>query len=431
MVVSRDIPGMNKTVDIQQEGKATGAVKLSIIFRYLVRSEEDPDVRNPLGTLEAPENWEGLSLATKVRTIHDLCEWQLTNPDRFRTLVRNEEESEDWRVYPIGWDAKENAYWLFDDNRLWIQYPPPPPPPKKKAPAKKGSKRARAEAAAAAKEKKQAQANGSAKKGTGKRTASTTVAPPAKRSRTSVGSTPQITPRKGVRSSRRLRGDDEGGADSSEWEAVPSDLVVYGNGVKAEDDDDNDSELSEPPPVEDETLGDVTMKSEAADESMALDDDGTRDEAQGTAETKVDPDEETWLEYEVIAITKAEWEEIGTRFAKSKDADEKALHKLLKEDIVPRVLQDIEAAEKAAALEAALAARKRSSRIAMKESEREEREREAEARAKMEERMKRIRDEEKEKKRREDEARAEERKREDRLREREERLRARELEAES
>ena len=47
------------------------------------------------------------------------------------------------RVDPAGWDRENNTYWLFDDNRLWIQRVPPRPkkkrrpPPKKAAPAKR------------------------------------------------------------------------------------------------------------------------------------------------------------------------------------------------------------------------------------------------------------------------------------------------------
>ena len=115
------------------------------------------------------------------------------------------------------------------------------------------------------------------------------------------------------------------------------------------------------------------MRTEA-DESI---DESKMDLDQPTTQPEAGQDDgESWLEFETIAITRAEWEALGTQFAKSKHPDEKALHKILSTDIVPRVLEDIAEAEKAAALEAALAARKRSSRIAMKESEREERERE-------------------------------------------------------
>ncbi|PWN19741.1 hypothetical protein BCV69DRAFT_300049 [Microstroma glucosiphilum] len=403
--------------------------------QYAYRLAED-GLPNPLGSPEDLKQWEDFSLASKVRSLYDICEWQMADPERFRKLVRNEEDAENWRIYPIGWDAQENTYWLFDDNRLWVQHPPPPPPPKaKKArPAKKGSKRAKAEAAAAKKKAKAEQEKAKREKAaaarkTGKRVASASGPlagdTPNKRTRLGRASLSASSPNASAaysppRSSRRLRGQDSDG-----WEPIPADLLAE---VNAADDskvdpagDDDESELSEPPDEVEE--GDLTMRTEA-DESV---DESKMDIDQPSSLPKSgEDDEETWLEFETIAITRAEWEVLGARFAKSKHPDEKALHKILSTDIVPRVLEDIAEAEKAAALEAALAARKRSSRIAMKESEREEREREAEAKAKMEERMRLIRQEEAEKRAKEDEALEEEKKREERAREKEERLRGRE-----
>lgn len=131
-----------------------------------------------------------------------------------------------------------------------------------------------------------------------------------------------------------------------------------------------------------------------------------------------------------IAVSKAEWEAIATKFAKSKHPDEKAFHELLSETVIPKVMGDFAELEKQRAHEAAMASRKRSSRIALKESEREERERDRAARLAMEERMASLRREELEKANREEEERRTIKHREDRLREREERILAREREAE-
>lgn len=403
--------------------------------QYAYRLAEE-GLPNPLGSVEDPKQWEDFPLAAKVRSLYDMCEWQMADPERFRKLVRNEEDAENWRIYPIGWDAKENTYWLFDDNRLWVQHPPPPPPPKaKKArPAKKGSKRGKAEAAAAKKKAKAEQEKAKAEKAaaarkTGKRVASSSGPyagdTPNKRTRMGRASLTATSPKASAaysppRSSRRLRGQDSDG-----WEPIPAGLLAEANPADeskvSQVDDDDDSELSEPPDEVEE--GDFTMRTDA-DESV---DESKMDLDQPISQPEPgDGDEESWLEFETIAITRAEWEALGTQFAKSKHPDEKALHKILSTDIVPRVLEDIAEAEKAAALEAALAARKRSSRIAMKESEREEREREAEAKAKMEERMRLIRQEEAEKRAKENEALEEEKKREERAREKEERLRGRE-----
>lgn len=404
--------------------------------QYIYRLAEE-DLPNPLGSVEEPKQWEDFSLISKVRSLYDMCEWQMADPERFRKLVRNEEDAENWRIYPIGWDAKENTYWLFDDNRLWVQHPPPPPPPKaKKArPAKKGSKRGKAEAAAAKKKAKADQEKAKAEKAaaarkTGKRVASASGPfasdTPNKRTRLGRASLSAMSPNASAaysppRSSRRLRGQDSDG-----WEPIPASLLAEADAPNdsrvTQADDEDDSELSEPPDEVEE--GDFTVRTDAADDSI---DESKMDIDQTTSHLEPGEDDgESWLEFETVAITRAEWETMGTQFAKSKHPDEKALHKILSTDIVPRVLEDIAEAEKAAALEAALAARKRSSRIAMKESEREEREREAEAKAKMEERMRLIRQEEAEKRAKENEALEEEKKREERAREKEERLRGRE-----
>ncbi|CAO1623486.1 unnamed protein product [Parajaminaea phylloscopi] len=398
--------------------------------------------QHPLGSLDSPKAWESLSLAGKVWTLHDLCEWQFADAERFRKILRTDEEPENWRIYPIGFDSKDNTYWLFDDNRLWIQYAPPPAPPKAKAPPKKGSKRARAEAAAISKaaSKKSGPVSGpTVAARSSKRSASSSMPQPSPKRIKSMNGPPSIvTPRRvGSRSSRRLRGD--GGEEDFEWEAIPAELLDYNsapqkkqNGVSnpAQDEDD-ESELSEPPSAKAEE-DDTNMSSDAPGSS------GPATPAQETTDVKVlqserdadDPFQETWVEYETLAVTRMEWESIGQRFAKSKHPDEKALHEVLRDDVCPRVLSDIAEAEKQAALEAAMAMRKRSSRIANKEAEREEERKQTEAKAAMEERMRRVRAEEEERQRKEEEARSEERKREDRLREREERIKQRESEAE-
>ncbi|WVW80486.1 hypothetical protein I302_102469 [Kwoniella bestiolae CBS 10118] len=101
-----------------------------------------PESKCLLGTEEAPVEWETLGLSQKVQILHELCEWQLEDPARFRGLLKSEEEAVSWRVEPVGWDKDGNTYWLFDDNRLWIQRLPPPPPPPPR-PLKKSSQKAK------------------------------------------------------------------------------------------------------------------------------------------------------------------------------------------------------------------------------------------------------------------------------------------------
>lgn len=380
--------------------------------------------RNPenalLGTLEAPVAWHGLPLPKKIETIHTACEWQLVDAERFRKLVKNDEEAHVWRIDPIGWDGQDNTYWLFDDNRLWVQHPPPPPPPKPKAkgPPKKSSKKAKAEARRAAKRKRE---------GAASKTPAPTRPRSSLRGRQSSASEPAA---KRPRSSRG----EKGAADES-----VADTTMNG-------DDGDDSDLSEPPSEDefDTTVADDDAAAEEIKKEEAGNEEGHEanseidstpaitkseiGEAANGSDAPVEQQNESWVEFEAIAVERVEWEWMATRFAKSRHPDEKALHVLLRETVLPKVMADIAEAEKQQAHEAAMANRKRSSRIALKESEREERERDRVARIKMEEKMAAIREEEENKERKEREEQDAARVREERLREREERALARERE---
>ncbi|KAI8089055.1 uncharacterized protein BX664DRAFT_332062 [Halteromyces radiatus] len=60
-----------------------------------------------------------LPIETRLSLLNTLCEWQLADPERLREHLDNENEAIQWRVDPIGFDAKGNTFWLFDDNRLY------------------------------------------------------------------------------------------------------------------------------------------------------------------------------------------------------------------------------------------------------------------------------------------------------------------------
>ncbi|TKY87851.1 hypothetical protein EX895_003432 [Sporisorium graminicola] len=415
----------------------------------------DVDANSRFGTSEQPIAWAHLSLEDKIATLHDLCEWQLMDPERFRKLVKSEEDITTWRVSPIGWDAHDNAYWLFDDNRIWIQRPQPQPKPavKPRAPAKKGSKRARLEAAAArraaATNAKPSPASKSG--GTNKRSRPSDATPtstPSKRTRSSLADSAASTPsrpppRRGTRTSARFAPhEDEGTNTPSNGRASRSAAASYSS----------DSELSEPPEtlegdddeqdaantkgedgndvkMEDVEAGDVKEEqAEEGEDSKAQQDDDEEDDKADVDEVHA---EDEWVEFKAIVVTRQEWLDFAKRFAKSKDPNEKNLHQFINKEILDQVLAALNEIDRQRALELALANRKRSSRIALKESEREERERDREARARMEEKMALIRKEEEQKRQREEEEQETQRSRETRLREREERLRARELEIET
>lgn len=303
---------------------------------------EPPDHAS-LGTTDAPVPWDSLSISEKLTCLHDLCEWQLEAPESLRRVNDSEDEAVTWRVLPAGWDRQGNTYWLFDDNRLWIQRVPPKRLPKSKAKRALPSKKGKAK---------------------------------AKKARP----TPPPSRPAGRRSSR-LSGADASGI------AAPKESV------KSEDIFDSDSELS-PPPDEDDDEYETAMAN--------------------------------WIEFETICVTRSEWEAFAERYAQSKHPDERALHNYINKEVLPPILELIQAEEKRLAMEAALSNRKRSSRIAMRDSEREQREREEaelrEQRARAAAALRAERDREL----REKAQRPAQQSREDRLRERGERLLARE-----
>ena len=282
-----------------------------------------------LGTDEEPVEWTALTLDQQLDTLHALCEWQLEYPDRLRRLVATDEDAISWRVDPAGWDREGNTYWLFDDNRLWVQRVP------KRAPKRKAAKQP-------------------------KRPAKKKAAPPPRPS--------------GRRSSRLSKGAD------AEWEEVPPEIL------KPEDVFDSDSELSQPP----------------------------------------SEDESEWVEFETLCVSLQEWKAFLEKFASLKHPDERVLYSYLAKEVFPRVEEVLVAEQRKQALEEAMSHRKRSSRIAMKESEREVKERElAEARAARVRAVAELREREEREAREQAETNTR-RSREERLRDREERLLARE-----
>ncbi|KIP10978.1 hypothetical protein PHLGIDRAFT_125116 [Phlebiopsis gigantea 11061_1 CR5-6] len=110
----------------------------------------EEDFKSPLDTeVVADEveskNWLDLSMLEKLDSLHLVTEWQFQNPHRLRSLMKDDGDHGLWRVEPIGYDTKQNAYWLIGPDRLWIQRKPPrpPAPPKRKrkaAPTKTASK---------------------------------------------------------------------------------------------------------------------------------------------------------------------------------------------------------------------------------------------------------------------------------------------------
>eukprot|EP00158_Paraphelidium_tribonemae_P005181 Partr_v1_DN27214_c1_g1_i1_m38525 putative PHD finger domain protein len=138
-------------------------------------------------------------------------------------------------------------------------------------------------------------------------------------------------------------------------------------------------------------------------------------------------DEEADLpRWEPVCISIEEWRNFPSRFEGSKDRYEKAFYKLLTDDVLPKVLDDLEEIEKQKRLESALNNRKRSNRLVYRELEQMEMDRLAEMRRKEQEAAMSSRRDAFSSRREEIERQKAEEEKQRRLLEREERLKKRE-----
>ncbi|KAK0480265.1 hypothetical protein IW261DRAFT_1477011 [Armillaria novae-zelandiae] len=378
---------------------------------------------------EESRDWLELSMLEKLDSMHLLMEWQFQNATRLRTLMKSDDDLANWRIEPIGYDAKRNAYWLVGADRLWIQREPPRPPrsskslkrkrPEPKTKTKKGkavtTKRARIEpprkrgkgkakakepsppvgrrgraAKAQANMKLDAQARELAelnrqaaardRSDSGLRTSSRRQAAP----------TPKSTPR-GTRNSARLRG----AQNDDEWQAVPEEWLnetangsrntrsksakktgLESEGSSISDLTDLSEEESEEKP-EDEGEEDDDDDDEA-DEEVADQEEDREDDEDEPPEPVVEQPEEQYqvpadfIEWETICVTLNEWEHIAERWQNATHYAEKALYKVLTTSIVPVITEELREIVRKKKVEEAVVHRKRSSRIAIKESVREE-----------------------------------------------------------
>ncbi|KAI0636158.1 hypothetical protein C8Q77DRAFT_1277460 [Trametes polyzona] len=87
-------------------------------------SEEQPKAEE----VEESKDWLDLPMLAKLDSLHLLTDWQFQHPSKVRQLMKDDDEYANWRIEPIGYDAKTNAYWLIGPDRLWIQRVPPKPP---------------------------------------------------------------------------------------------------------------------------------------------------------------------------------------------------------------------------------------------------------------------------------------------------------------
>ncbi|KLO05777.1 hypothetical protein SCHPADRAFT_883483 [Schizopora paradoxa] len=213
-----------------------------------------------------------------------------------------------------------------------------------------------------------------------------------------------------TRQSPRKRRREEGSDD----EFVAPKVVVTGTGLES-DDESELTELSDAESLAEDAEADDAMAEDAKDEGNQMDEE---EEEEKLPEVWPPPD---FVEWETICVSLAEWEAIPKNFEGSKHYLEKALFKVLTKSIVPFVTEGLREAAKLRAKEEAMMQRKRSSRLAVRETEKESARLAAQQKAEEDERMARTRRQEARTRREEEERLAREQAREQRRLEREER----------
>ncbi|KAF8896489.1 hypothetical protein BD779DRAFT_1668267 [Infundibulicybe gibba] len=358
------------------------------------------------------KDWLDLPMLAKLDSMYLVSEWQFHNPTRLRTLMKSDDETASWRIEPVGYDSKRNAYWFIGD-RLWIQRHIPSPPrtrKRKRSPvaktnktskAKPPVKRPRVGAGGEGRQKaNQSTANGGRSSRAAKAQANLKLDAQARElaelnrqaqiqaraaRQTRTGGAARGRPL-GTRLSARLRGVSE-----DDWQAIPDEWLASGAERSSPSDDDAKGEGARKTGLEsDDAISDLTDLTEESEKEEVV-----RDETPSREPSPTPPPQsalpEGFLEWETICVTLFEWEHVAERFEKATHYAEKALYKLLVNNIVPFVTEEMREAEKKIRLEEALVHRKRSSRIAIKESEKEEARAAARKRAEEEEKMSRAR----------------------------------------
>lgn len=404
------------------------------------RSPESVKVEDEESATNQPQhggeqiNWLELPMLTKLESLHTLVEWQFQNPLRLRSQMKDDDENAQWRIEPIGYDAKRNAYWLIGADRLWIQRELPKLTAKRKrnsnirSPKKPNgvsqerltlSKRQRLDpgvppqsarqkvtenppnsrgsraAKARANEKLDAQAKDLAKFERHITSLSRTKASKAySLSRNQHRSA-------GIRVSARLRGS---AVIEDEWQEIPEEWLntqirspvdemaqpssfprKHSTKTGLESDDGSISDLTELSDIESEPGPGETAKEVDTRESVLSDADpgmteyaatsdihSTQEEKEAEPIVDQDPIPRDFVEWETICVTLEEWENIARRFENATHYAEKALYRVLSHSIVPIITTELREAEQKRRMEEAVVHRKRSSRIAFKEILKEE-----------------------------------------------------------
>ncbi|ORY62839.1 hypothetical protein BCR35DRAFT_308868 [Leucosporidium creatinivorum] len=357
--------------------------------------------------------WSEVDLETKIQAIYNICHWHMNDAERFRRNLKFEDDAS-WRIEPIGSDVKKNQYYFFDDNRLWIHRAPPPPPRSHKASTSAStskSKPSKGKGKASNSTKPVAATSNNNKR---PRSPSPELGAPKEEKRPAP---PPESPNKRARVSR---------VRNEEWEEIPPELQAEWakeSEVKEEvkepieedldarrereessssaltsllDEDEEDEEVEEekeeekPKPAPRPTNKKGAEEAESDYDPEEEDEEDDTDSIEERSEWGVDEDGlmkwerdfwaerdrikalEGFVEWEAICVTRKEWEAFADKFNTSKNRNERALRDLLKTEILPKVIATIDAKEKAQIQEIIAMNRKRSTRIATKESEEDE-----------------------------------------------------------
>ncbi|KAJ3809360.1 hypothetical protein F5876DRAFT_44013 [Lentinula aff. lateritia] len=368
---------------------------------------------------EESRDWLSLTMLERLDSLHLLTEWQFQSPKRVRMLMKSDDDQASWRIEPIGYDAKRNAYWLIGADRLWIQRVPPKPtrpPPKHSLKRKRivgmdqsktklssSTKRLRlqytiesdrnvAKSAIepvlstsgrhgrAAKDQANLKLDAQAKELAELNRQAALLASHSPGSNRTSSARPL-----GTRQSARLRG-----SDDDEWQAIPDEWL--------QNDEDGDVEEKgkgkrRSPSIRSiSSISELTALSSEEDEEIPTPAEETR-----IKEEPVSPDKsqenvsmtQDFVEWETLAVTLYEWEHIAERWQNATHYSEKALCKVLQNHIVPIITEELRDVEVKRQKEESITQRKRSSRIAIRESEKEEVRLAAKKKAEDEEKMSR------------------------------------------
>ncbi|KAH7106397.1 hypothetical protein BKA62DRAFT_825933 [Auriculariales sp. MPI-PUGE-AT-0066] len=364
--------------------------------------------------LEYSWDWFSLDSHGKMDSLHTVCEWFFQTSHRIRHLMRDDDETAQWRLEPLGFDAARDAYWYFGGDRLWVQHRLGAP-----MSSRSGLKRKRTDGPTTSRKRPALEA------------VQVSTKPAPRTTRTSIraggpeddadGSADRAN-----RASRRAKARDE------DWESVPDGWLQsegtagssmasspqpdedYEDRDKAESNDATtvDGGVCEQAQTTSETAGeDVDMKllrqseeretvqddvakvygldsgSELTELTSSESEDGDSEahrsgadssEAEANAaergETGLQETPPGFVEWDTECVTRRDWESVLSRFQHSSNYQEKLLYRRLTNTVWPLVMeQHRQEDEQLRALNDAAPAIKRSSRLANRDNEKHQR----------------------------------------------------------